>query len=193
MKNSQLPGAVCVGIVMVLASFSANASIIYNLNRSIGAGTITGFIETDGTIGVLASANITDWVLTLSAPYLRGGTSDQIEFASATVSSITGSALSASATALTFDFSSSGNSYLYLQGNSSNYYGLETATGNLAVGTAAESIGRDSRFPNPTYTEFVSRSGSVDIAQAVVPVPPAVWLFGSGLLGLIGIARKKAA
>jgi len=26
----------------------------------------------------------------------------------------------------------------------------------------------------------------------VVPVPAAVWLFGSGLLGLIGIARKKA-
>lgn len=27
---------------------------------------------------------------------------------------------------------------------------------------------------------------------AAVPVPPAVWLFGSGLLGLIGIARRKA-
>lgn len=28
---------------------------------------------------------------------------------------------------------------------------------------------------------------------AAVPVPAAVWLFGSGLLGLIGIARRKAA
>jgi len=27
----------------------------------------------------------------------------------------------------------------------------------------------------------------------VIPVPAAVWLFGSGLLGLIGIARRKAA
>jgi len=26
-----------------------------------------------------------------------------------------------------------------------------------------------------------------------VPVPPAVWLFGSGLLGLVGVARKSAA
>jgi hypothetical protein len=25
----------------------------------------------------------------------------------------------------------------------------------------------------------------------VVPVPAAVWLFGSGLLGLVGIARRK--
>ena len=29
--------------------------------------------------------------------------------------------------------------------------------------------------------------------QAAVPVPAAVWLFGSGLLGLIGIARRKKA
>jgi len=25
----------------------------------------------------------------------------------------------------------------------------------------------------------------------VVPIPAAVWLFGSGLLGLIGIARRR--
>ena len=30
-----------------------------------------------------------------------------------------------------------------------------------------------------------------DLAYAPVPVPAAVWLFGSGLLGLIGIARHK--
>jgi hypothetical protein len=29
--------------------------------------------------------------------------------------------------------------------------------------------------------------------MTVVPVPAAVWLFGSGLLGLVGIARRKAA
>lgn len=28
---------------------------------------------------------------------------------------------------------------------------------------------------------------------AVVPVPAAVWLFGSGLLGLVGMARRKSA
>jgi hypothetical protein len=29
------------------------------------------------------------------------------------------------------------------------------------------------------------------LAPSVVPVPPAVWLFGSGLLGLVGVARRK--
>ncbi|HEN46860.1 MAG TPA: VPLPA-CTERM sorting domain-containing protein, partial [Mizugakiibacter sp.] len=28
---------------------------------------------------------------------------------------------------------------------------------------------------------------------AVVPVPAAVWLFGSGLLGLIGMAKRREA
>jgi len=31
------------------------------------------------------------------------------------------------------------------------------------------------------------------LSASPVPVPPAVWLFSSGLLGLIGIARKKSA
>ena len=30
-------------------------------------------------------------------------------------------------------------------------------------------------------------------AYSVVPVPAAVWLFGSGLLGLVGVARRKSA
>lgn len=31
------------------------------------------------------------------------------------------------------------------------------------------------------------------VGAGVVPVPAAVWLFGSGLIGLIGIARRKRA
>jgi hypothetical protein len=34
-------------------------------------------------------------------------------------------------------------------------------------------------------------SGTIALAPTTVPVPAAVWLFGSGLLGLIGIARRK--
>ena len=31
-----------------------------------------------------------------------------------------------------------------------------------------------------------------DIGTSAVPIPSAVWLFGSGLLGLIGLARRKS-
>lgn len=37
-----------------------------------------------------------------------------------------------------------------------------------------------------------TRAGQA-VAAPVVPIPAAVWLFGSGLLGLMGIARRKTA
>jgi hypothetical protein len=30
-----------------------------------------------------------------------------------------------------------------------------------------------------------------DVSLTAVPVPAAVWLFGSGLLGLVGVARRR--
>jgi hypothetical protein len=35
--------------------------------------------------------------------------------------------------------------------------------------------------------------GGMSLSVNAVPIPPSVWLFGSGLLGLIGIARRKKA
>ena len=37
-----------------------------------------------------------------------------------------------------------------------------------------------------------SPGGTYAGAASVVPVPAAAWLFGSGLLGLVGVARRKA-
>ena len=37
---------------------------------------------------------------------------------------------------------------------------------------------------------FIDSNGT---AETLVPVPAAVWLFGSGLLGLVGLARRKKA
>jgi len=33
--------------------------------------------------------------------------------------------------------------------------------------------------------------GSESFVNNPVPVPAAVWLFGSGLIGLVGVARRK--
>ena len=44
-------------------------------------------------------------------------------------------------------------------------------------------------------TSFTSFSGGVlaDWTPSAVPIPATMWLFGSGLLGLIGMARRKKA
>jgi hypothetical protein len=42
-------------------------------------------------------------------------------------------------------------------------------------------------------SEFVIRLGVTELDFTVVPIPAAAWLFGSGLLGMIGVARRKKA
>ena len=43
-----------------------------------------------------------------------------------------------------------------------------------------------------TWTFSAQSAASYSLAVTAVPIPAAVWLFGSGLLGLVGIARRKA-
>ncbi|MBE9560823.1 MAG: VPLPA-CTERM sorting domain-containing protein [Proteobacteria bacterium] len=40
-------------------------------------------------------------------------------------------------------------------------------------------------------TNYLFDTGSALVRLTVVPIPAAIWLFGSGLIGLIGIARRK--
>jgi hypothetical protein len=43
------------------------------------------------------------------------------------------------------------------------------------------------------YVDIGSGNSMTVTSITTVPVPAAVWLFGSGLLGLVGMARRKAA
>lgn len=46
---------------------------------------------------------------------------------------------------------------------------------------------------NLTYEKYVGFDLDIQSIEAsVVPVPAAVWLFGSGLIGLIGVAKRKS-
>ena len=45
---------------------------------------------------------------------------------------------------------------------------------------------------NWTFSSQLSGSYSMTVSTVVIPVPAAVWLFGSGLIGLVGVARRKA-
>lgn len=81
-----------------------------------------------------------------------------------------------------------------------NAYTITTNMANVGVcttGMANDGIGGDPM----TSAAFAGFNANFDItsvhfdsfvtAPAAVPVPAAVWLFGSGLLGLVGIARRK--
>lgn len=60
--------------------------------------------------------------------------------------------------------------------------GIQTATFQFTSATSLTDL-----FSNSSQVTTTSFSGSI----AAVPLPAAVWLFGSGLLGLVGIARRR--
>ncbi len=43
-----------------------------------------------------------------------------------------------------------------------------------------------------TWTFSANTASSYSMSITAVPVPAAVWLFGTGLIGLVGVARRKA-
>jgi len=72
-------------------------------------------------------------------------------------------------------------------------------TGDVAnLSLSIDSLGIS--FPQNSGLNFIEASGMADITGAtvsvtydysVVPVPAAVWLFGTGLAGLVAVARRK--
>ena len=62
--------------------------------------------------------------------------------------------------------------------------GMQTATFQFATPTSLTEI-----FTNRTTQTSTSFSGS--IAPSAIPAPAAFWLFGSGLIGLAGVARRR--
>ena len=48
-------------------------------------------------------------------------------------------------------------------------------------------------FANKSVSFYAWAVHSGDVGVSAVPVPAAVWLFGSGLLGLLGVAKRKRA
>jgi hypothetical protein len=77
---------------------------------------------------------------------------------------------------------------------------LDTGAGFIGIGTGAISAttGQLMGFldsGDPFTVSFAQgTSGQISVvSSSSVPIPGAMWLFGSGLLGLLGMARRKAA
>ena len=68
--------------------------------------------------------------------------------------------------------------------------GLFGVTGNNGTGTVQSYVLGDNLTLSSTGALTV---GSTSTTPPTVPLPAAVWLFGSGLLGLLGVGRRRAA
>lgn len=117
-------------------------NIVYNVNRRVGNGSVSGYIETDGTLGPISTANIVSWELTLTSPDLLGGPTDTISSTNQNQTFLSGLVTTATATGVFFDISgASGDGAFLMQGLPQNYWCIETALGNCTGNGIGEYIG----------------------------------------------------
>jgi hypothetical protein len=187
MKKTSIASA-CALSISVMA---AHASLNYQLNQSIGIGSVTGTITTDGTFGVLSSGNITDWNLVINN---GSATFDLLGPLSGNNSAIylVGSDLTATSANLLFNFSdSTPGAGLLLQnpyiGSDENWFAVEAALDG--VGGVASSENLVVGVGTGSQQSFV-QTGVEPIAS--VPEPTTLALVGlSGLATFMGIRRRK--
>ena len=66
------------------------------------------------------------------------------------------------------------------------------AESNIGIAQGPDGLWQDGNL-QPIPAVDVTYVGATLNPAPAVPVPAAVWLFGSGLIGLVGVARRKAA
>lgn len=167
------------------------AAITYNVDQTIGAGSVTGDIQTDGTTGVLDSANIIAWNLELKGV----GASINLTNSNSVVDD-SGSDVTATTTDLFFNYSGTDDGFLVFQvdlfsGN--EYYCNAVTSQGFDCAPGASVVPQSHSDPSAQYE---ARTGNQIIGTVASAVPePSSWaimlVFGLGGLGAAMRLRRK--
>lgn len=181
---------VLVAFSVVLSAPRANATVYNLVGQGLGTFTATGTITTDGKVGTLTASDITGLDFTVAEGGMFPGTLTLSDLA------FSGSELSASATALTFNFDGTGGLFGALTGLQGWNYCVGNAQqtcsslhGDPTSGFEALSVATS---PTTFATIAGDKEGSQVIANVAVPEPFTVALFGAGVAGAAAMRRRNA-
>jgi hypothetical protein len=179
--------ALCLMVICGAPVMMWAGSTDYNVSIAVGSGSVSGFIQTNGAVGTLSAADITNWNLLLndgSSSFDLVGSNSQLL--------VGGTSFSATATDLLFNFSNSSSDFVLFQnpsiGSSENWLCFE-GTSNGCSGSPS-SINLRVGFGS---VQILGETGVQVVAtSATVPEPGSFVLLGVNLLGaaLIGQAWK---
>lgn len=175
--------------ILALAPVLAHAdSFTYTLNDNFASFSVTGTITTDSNSGSLATGDITAYNI-----FLNDGSNSLNLTQSNSQDVVAGNALTATASGLFFNFGSYFGSLFAIQspflGAGTNYLCYQGQAGGCDNYRGAhESI--DIGWDGP-QTQQLCGNQQIASATAVTPEPESLVLFGTGILGLAGVARRK--
>ena len=184
-----LPVAVIVAAIVSLAgTTAASATVSYNVNQTIGLGSIVGTIQTNGSFGTLTQSDIVGFDLVVSGP----GASVELTQADSVVRT-EGSNFSASASNLFFDYSGASGYLLFQQGSFGT--GMKYYCNASVFDTCFQGASAVPEAFNSASAQVEPRAGNQAIASVAGMVPePSSWALMIGGFGVVGtFMRRRSA
>lgn len=175
-----------IGIVGLFLSTTANAALIDGTIELAGGWTP---IDDTGAATTIDQATGIDFTDDLSVVVASSGDLTQPNLAPATMTDFQFNPLSPNPVSVwtvggfTFEMDS-------VTINTQNSINLSLSGTGTITGNGFDATPGTWEFTGQTASDITFSWSSSNLA---VPVPAAVWLFGSGLIGLVGVARRKRA